>query len=595
MSLLVLVAVINIFYAHVTTKEIEKEDDRTTYVCFQGNCVAKITLDGLNKSTNSTTFQSMENCRLLCGKYGNLWPLPTLAGELGSELVPVSPKKMYLTKECCGGEVETFMNEVFEIFRDNLVTECGGDPIAPSSVAVNVRYKVSEENLVLNMTTNEEYKLRVSHVPGNNIDVEIVAKTVFGARHALETLSQLTGRRRSPKSICSVYMMTSALIRDKPVFGHRGVLIDTSRHYIPMADLERTIRGMAANKLNVLHWHATDTHSFPLALSKVPALAELGAYSPKEVYTEKDIKYLVDYAKFRGVRILMEIDSPAHAGNGWQFGEQEGLGKLVLCRNSPPWQASCVQPPCGQMNPANDNLYKVLGGVYKNLQDLIPSEDIFHMGGDEVHLGCWNSSDEIINYMRLRKYPRTTEGFMQLWTEFHKKALQTWDAAIGHSNTKVVLWTSDLTRPETITNSLDKDRYIIEAWTSQFDSIPRELIALGYGLIYASTDVWYLDHGFWGNTLYHNWKKVYDYKIPEFPKVLGGEVSLWSEYADSNNMDTRIWPRASALAERLWSSPTTDSSVATYRLLEMRERMIRRGIAVDQIIPQWCYLNEGLC
>lgn len=77
--------------------------------------------------------------------------------------------------------------------------------------------------------------------------------------------------------------------------------------------------------------------------------------------------------------------------------------------------------------------------------------------------------------------------------------------------------------------------------------------------------------------------------------VLGGEVSLWSEYVDSNNMDTRIWPRGSAIAERLWSSPMTDSSMATYRLLEMRERMMRRGITVDQITPQWCYLNEGLC
>lgn len=79
----------------------------------------------------------------------------------------------------------------------------------------------------------------------------------------------------------------------------------------------------------------------------------------------------------------------------------------------------------------------------------------------QVHIGCWNSSEEIINYMKLHKYPRTIEGFTQLWTEFHNKALQTWDATIGHSNTKVVLWTSDLTKPETITSSLDKDRYNI--------------------------------------------------------------------------------------------------------------------------------------
>lgn len=81
---------------------------------------------------------------------------------------------MHLINECCGTEVGTFMNEVFEIFRSNLITECGGDPIAPSNVPVNVRYKVSENNLVLNMTTNEEYKLRVSYAPGKGNKINIL-------------------------------------------------------------------------------------------------------------------------------------------------------------------------------------------------------------------------------------------------------------------------------------------------------------------------------------------------------------------------------------------------------------------------------------
>lgn len=78
----------------------------------------------------------------------------------------------------------------------------------------------------------------------------------------------------------------------------------------------------------------------------------------------------------------------------------------------------------------------------------------------QVFLGCWNQSQEILDYMSRQKYPRTTDGFMQLWTEFHKRALDAWDKAIGHSNTKIVLWTSDLTNPFTIADSLDKSRYI---------------------------------------------------------------------------------------------------------------------------------------
>nr|BAN20808.1 beta-hexosaminidase [Riptortus pedestris] len=217
------------------------------------------------------------------------------------------------------------------------------------------------------------------------------------------------------------------------------------------------------------------------------------------------------------------------------------------------------------------------------------------MGGDEVHLGCWNQSQEIVDYMKTKGYPRTVDGFIRLWSEFHSRALDAWDKAVGHKNTKIILWTSDLTNPFAIEDSLDKSRFIIEAWTDQYDRVPSELLRLGYEVIFATTDTWYLDHGFWGRTKYHSWKEVYDYKIPEDPKVLGGEAPLWTEYVDTNSIDTRIWPRAAALAERLWASPSTSAVDAEYRLLEMRQRLIRRGIQVEQIVPQWCYLNEGLC
>uniref|UniRef100_A0A0V0GD92 beta-N-acetylhexosaminidase n=1 Tax=Triatoma dimidiata TaxID=72491 RepID=A0A0V0GD92_TRIDM len=217
------------------------------------------------------------------------------------------------------------------------------------------------------------------------------------------------------------------------------------------------------------------------------------------------------------------------------------------------------------------------------------------MGSDEVHIPCWNSSTEVTDYMTTQGIPRTKEGFLTLWADFQKKALEAWDEAVGHNKTKHILWSSQLTEIEHIEKYLDKNRYIIETWTGQYELLPEELITKGYSIIYATKDTWYLDHGFWGNTIYHNWKIVYDYVIPEDPKALGGEVSLWGELVDVDNLETKLWPRAAALAERLWTSSQLISSQVESRLWEARQRLRRRGHQVDQIIPEWCYLNDGKC
>ena len=109
-----------------------------------------------------------------------------------------------------------------------------------------------------------------------------------------------------------------------------------------------------------------------------------GAYSKSQVYTPEDVQYLLTYAKYRGVMIILEIDAPSHAGNGWQWGQEAGLGDLAVCVNQQPWRNYCIQPPCGQLNPVNSNMYDVLGDLYKDVAGMFPDMEMFHMGGDEV-------------------------------------------------------------------------------------------------------------------------------------------------------------------------------------------------------------------
>jgi len=77
--------------------------------------------------------------------------------------------------------------------------------------------------------------------------------------------------------------------------------------------------------------------------------------------------------------------------------------------------------------------------------------------------------------------------------------------------------------------------------------------------------------------------------------ALGAEVALWTEQADSGSADSKIWPRAAALAERLWSNPEQTWQEAQGRLLEHRQRLVDLGVHPDGIQPQWCRYNEGHC
>lgn len=192
---------------------------------------------------------------------------------------------------------------------------------------VIIDFQVAGVEEYLTLTTNESYSLEIT-TQGTETSVVIAASTFFGARHALETLSQLIDYDRDTNALM---MVASASIQDQPVFPHRGLLVDTSRNFYSVDTLKRIMDGMSYNKLNVFHWHITDSQSFPLKLKSLPKMSTFGAYSPDEVYTAEDVKALVQYARVRGIKVIPELDAPAHVGHGWQWGEQEGLGKLVVC------------------------------------------------------------------------------------------------------------------------------------------------------------------------------------------------------------------------------------------------------------------------
>jgi hexosaminidase len=167
------------------------------------------------------------------------------------------------------------------------------------------------------------------------------------------------------------------------------------------------------------------------------------------------------------------------------------MGQLALCVNKEPWPTYCVEPPCGILNPVNDNIYSVLSNIYQDMNDLFKS-DIFHMGGDEVNFSCWNETTEITDWLKARgRKDNSKEDFLYLWTHFQNRSLEEVDKAYGNKQ-PIVLWTSGLTEEGHADKYLDKERYIIQIWTTGTDQSIAQLYRQGFKLIMSNYDAWYV-------------------------------------------------------------------------------------------------------
>lgn len=191
------------------------------------------------------------------------------------------------------------------------------------------------------------------------------------------------------------------------------------------------------------------------------------------------------------------------------------------------------------------------------------------LGADEVTSSCWNTSERLQAYMIQRGWDINLESsFMTLWGEFQQSVEERFDNVINET-IPIILWSSTLTNQPYLTRYLNASRHIIQWWGTSTDVTLQQLVQNGFRLIFSNHDRLYLDCGFSGWTSdglnwcspYKNWQGIYDNRLDTLvggPQnvhlALGAEVTIWSEQIDPMNLDSRLWPRAAALAERLWTS-----------------------------------------
>ncbi len=363
------------------------------------------------------------------------------------------------------------------------------------------------------------------------------AATVVGALRGLETFLQLVEADRGG------YFIPSVSIQDKPRFRWRGLLIDSARHFQPVEVLKRNIDAMAAVKLNVFHWHLTEDQGFRVESRKYPRLHQMG--SDGLYYSQEQIRDIVEYARQRGIRVVPEFDMPGHA-TSWLVGYPE------LASAPGPYQ---IERQPGIMEPALDptreGIYKFLEIFLREMADLFPDE-YMHIGGDENQGKQWNKNPQIQAFMKAKGI----KDNHALQAYFNRRVSQ-----ILKKNGKRVVGWDEILHPDLPNN------VVIQSWRGPASLA--EAASKGYDSI--------LSAGYYIDLMYPAAKHYLVDPIPEdsdltegqIAHILGGEATMWSEYVSVETIDSRIWPRTAAIAERLWSPRAVKDVDDMYRRLAL--------------------------
>ena len=371
----------------------------------------------------------------------------------------------------------------------------------------------------------------------------VKAPTVAGALHGLETFAQ------SIVAGPDGFQAPAMHIEDRPRFPWRGLMMDVSRHWIPLEIVLRNLDAMAAVKLNVLHWHLSDDQGFRVESKRFPRLQELG--SDGHYYTQDEIRRVVAYARDRGIRVVPEFDIPGHT-TSWFPGYPElasAPGPYSIGRT---WG---VYDPA--MDPTREETYQFLDSFLGEMVALFP-DPYFHIGGDEVNGRQWNQSAAIQGFASEHKLADAKA----LQVYFNQR-IQKLVAKYG----KIMIGWDEVLQPDLPVES------VIHVWRGQ--AALAEAATKGHRTILS-----------WGYYLDHLRPASYHYGIdplagaaaqltPEQAAlVLGGEACMWGEYVSAETIDSRIWPRAAAIAERLWSARDVTDVNSMYDRMEAVSRTL---------------------
>lgn len=390
---------------------------------------------------------------------------------------------------------------------------------------------------------DESYSLNITRD-----SIKLQATTDIGALRGMETLLQLL------ESDQEGFYFPALEINDSPRFPWRGLMIDVSRHFLPIHVIKRNIDGMAAVKMNVLHLHLVDDQGFRVESKVYPQLNQEA--SEGEYFTQTEIKEIIRYADERGIRVVPEFDVPGHASSMLvafpELASAEGPYEVEE-------NAGIFDPT---LNPTIDKTYEILGNLFTEMASLFPDR-YFHIGGDENEGKQWDENQDIQKFMKANKI----EDNHELQAYFNNKLLK-----ILNEQNKIMVGWDEILHPTLPTSSL------IQSWRGP-EGV-KEAASRGYDVILSNG--YYIDLMNRASDHYIVDPLPINAEFTEEEKkhVLGGEATMWSELVSPQSVDSRIWPRTAVIAERLWSPATINNVNYMYeRLPKISRQLEEHGLS----------------
>jgi hexosaminidase len=469
------------------------------------------------------------------------------------------------------------------------------------------------------------------------------AATPAGIGHGLHCLSQLWHAARE----AGAERLPALQIDDAPQHPWRGLLVDVARRPLPFEALLGLLDGMAAARLNVLHWHLTDDQGWRLASARYPRLQQRA--SGGFFYTLAQARRLVDEAAARGIRVIPELDLPGHC---WALGLAH---PELLCAPAP----GEAQPGFGvfgaAVNPDSDALYDFLDGLLAEWSEVFP-DPFIHLGGDELAPAAWTalaeqrgSSLEALQTAYLARLGAVLSRHgrrLVAWDEMGQgtalppgSLLQCWRGEealrltppglagrlrsagfyLDQIHPAAYHWRRPLRLPARPTAPEDGARgWRLQAAVGNWQVEGRlwpggdgarlhlrstgtldEWLApqpLGPGRWRVDSDLGELELWAPVEGAPHGWLRLgalrqpcdwraLDDEAPAWPAapqaatapLLGGEAALWGELVEAPQLALRLWPRALAVGERLWSDPEGDDAALPQRLAAAQRWLATTG------------------